>query len=64
MATQAIEFLNWTNNNFFTPVGTDGNFGLETEHPEFYLTIDHLNPKGIFTTEQLFDLFIKGEGVH
>lgn len=58
----AIQFLDWINNNFFIPVGSDGNYGLETEHPEFQLTIEGLDKNGIFTSEKLYEMFKKGKG--
>ncbi|CAM1370429.1 hypothetical protein TPENAI_60873 [Tenacibaculum litopenaei] len=61
-APRAIEFADWINNNWFIPTGTDLNWELNKEHPEFELTIEE-NEVNLYTTEELYVMFENLQGV-
>lgn len=56
---KTIEFGNWINNNWYEPTGTDGNWRLNIEHPEFQGELPEVN---LFTTDELHEKFINKEG--
>jgi len=55
----AIRFANWLYNNFFIPVGTDGNWEIDSSHSEFNGDLPEVN---LFSTEQLYEKFTNKKG--
>jgi len=60
MKEKLIEFAEWINNNWYEPVGYDGQWRLRINDIEYTLPKPKVN---LFTSEELYEKFKKGEGV-
>jgi len=59
MEEKEIKFANWINNNWYEPVGYDGQWKLRINDIEYTLEVPKVN---LFTTEELFEKYKNNEG--
>ena len=56
------DFLDWIHNNWYIPVGTDGEWMVDVDNEDYELEIPEAN-ENFFTSDDLATKYLNGDGI-